>query len=124
MKKEFNFDFEKNEFVMKNGSPELLSGRAALIKWVEKSVRSKSYIEMYRRTGYGNQIEDIAVGSVLDAGFSRAELERELRGSLERNADIISIPNISIEQSNDTLVITIHINSIYGNVEVNYSYDG
>ena len=79
---------------------------------------------MYRRTGYGNQIEDIAVGSVLDAGFSRAELERELRVSLERNADIISIPNISIEQRNDTLVITIHINSIYGNVEVNYKYDG
>ncbi len=121
MKKIYNFDFEKNEFVMKNGSPELLSGRAALIKWIEKSIRSNSTIEIYRNTGYGNQSENIVMGSVLDSGFLCAEIERELRESLERNEDIRSVPNISIEQKRDTLFIMIYVNSIYGDMEVSYN---
>ena len=124
MKKTFAFDFEKGEFVMKDGNPVVLSGIDALKMWIEKCVRTQlGRYSIYKGQQYGANIEDLVIGKSYGIDFAESELRREIETALLQNADILSMESFSAVRERRTLNINFTLKTTYGIVEEAVSYD-
>lgn len=113
--KAFLYDFEKGDFIYKNGSPILVEGREALQVWIEKCLRTMRFKALvHKNLEYGLNIEDL-IGSVFDTDFVNAEIERECREALLKNPYIKSIEDFTFVMDGDKLTATISIRDRYGN---------
>lgn len=118
----FKYDFSAGDFVLENGTPVVISGRDALKAWIEKCLRTplNRYL-IYKNKTYGANIEDLVIGNSYGAGFTAAELKREIENALLQNSDITAVTACDISRSGDLLNIDIVLDTVYGK-EV-YSYD-
>lgn len=74
----FLFDFQKNDFVYRNGSLVEVEGKDALKVWIEKVIRTEKFrFSIYEDIDYGVTIEDL-FGNNLPQEFVESELKREL----------------------------------------------
>lgn len=118
MKNTYKFDFKTGEFVMKSGSPVVLSGLDALKMWLEKCLRTQlGRYSIYSGTGYGANIEDLVVGNTYGVDFAKSELQREIETALLKHDDINSLTDFSLARSGDTLTVSFTLATAYGEDE-------
>lgn len=123
MKRTFQFDFKAGEFVMKNGVPIEVNGQEALKLWIEKCLRTQlGRYKIYENKIYGANIEDLVIGTTYGAGFTSAELKREIENALMQNEDIKGVTAISLNRTKDVLSVDITVTTAYGE-GVKYTYD-
>lgn len=124
MKNTFDFDFKAGEFVTDgSGEPIVITGIEALKIWIVKILRTQlNRYAIYRGTGYGTNIEDLAIGKTYEAGFAESELRREIETALLQHKDIQSISDFSVSRSGGVLKIVFTMLTVYGTEVINYEY--
>lgn len=80
--KSFLYDFDKGDFVFKNGKLIELHGIDSLKMWIMKNMKTPKYrFRIYEGTEYGVTIEDL-IGTNLPRAYVEAEIKREVTESL------------------------------------------
>lgn len=105
----FLFDFDFNDFVLKDGKFIELTGDAAVVFWIEKCLRTEYEIPpVYRYTGFGTKINSL-IGKVLPEVVARNILESNIKESLLKHERIKEINNFTLNQVNDLIEIEFEI---------------
>lgn len=80
--KSFLFDFDKGEFVFRNGKMVELHGVESLKMWIRKVLRTERFrFKIYEDVPYGVLLEEL-IGLNLPRSFIESELQREVTESL------------------------------------------
>lgn len=115
-KSSFLFDFNKGDFVLKDGKFIEISKVEALKQWVEMVIRTERYrYEIYKdennNDDHGIQLEDLFG---YDISFAEEEIKRELTERLIKDKRINSLSNWKFERDGSTVKIMFAVDSIYG----------
>lgn len=116
--KEYAWDFEKNDFLLKDGKFLTVTGDEALKIWIYKVMHTEKYVYMAYSQHYGNELEDL-IGRGYSNELIKSEVERYLKDSLLVNDYITGIENVAVTQENDVLSINFTAITVYGEVNVN-----
>lgn len=107
--KSFLYDFKNGDFVYKNGAPVIVEGKAALLVWIEKVIRTEKFrFNIHRDIDYGVTIEDLISGQFPRA-FTESELEREITEALLKNKYILDVSGWAFEYEGSTLIISFAV---------------
>lgn len=124
MKDTLKFDFETGEFVIKNGNPVVLTGKDALVMWIEKLLKTQlNRYKPYLNTGYGVNVGDLIIGNTYNIDFTESELKRELELALLQHKDINSVTSFSVERKGAVLNVTMKLDTAYGEITERYDND-
>lgn len=107
----FLYDFEKGDFVYKNGAPVVVTGVEAIRVWIEKVIRTDKFkFDIYKdgEENYGVYIEDL-LGSNFPKGFVESEMRRELTESILKNPYIEELIEWSFERDGSSLTINFTV---------------
>ena len=115
--REYAWDFDRDEFVMKDGQLVLLEGQAAVQVWVYKALRTERYRYLAYTWDYGNEIERL-IGSTFSPAAQRSEAERYVREALMVLPYIREVNQIEIASEGDELRIEATVETVYGEVRV------
>ncbi|WP_297429074.1 DUF2634 domain-containing protein [Clostridium sp.] len=103
--KEYAWDFEKNDFKLKDGKFQIVEGTEALKIWIWKALKtSRSTYPIYS-DAYGHEFEKL-IGKGLSKSLVESEAKRLTLECLKDNEHILSIKNFSVDKSDDALSIT------------------
>ncbi|WP_186786169.1 DUF2634 domain-containing protein [Paenibacillus agilis] len=114
---EYAWDYEQNDFVLRDGQPVILAGNEALKVWVYKVLKTKRYRYPAYSSEYGSEFETL-IGSAYTPAIQRSEAERFIREALLVNPYISDIEPPDIQLIGDELRIHVVVNTIYGEVTV------
>jgi hypothetical protein len=103
--KEYAWDFEKNDFKLKDGKFQIVEGTEALKIWIWKALKTSNSTYPIYSDAYGNEFEKL-VGKGLSKSLIESEAKRLILECLKENEHILSIKNFSVDKSDDTLSIT------------------
>lgn len=111
----FLYDFQKGEFVLKDGRLVPAEDLAALRVWIEKVLRTEKFrFRIYEQPAgqdeYGVTIEDLIMGNDYPRAFLEAELRREITQALLRHPRIRSLSNWKIIKDNPYLDVEFDVN--------------
>lgn len=108
--KSFLFDFEKGDFVLKDGKPVETDGIEAIKVWIEKVLRTqKTKWKIYEGTDYGTTIEDLIVGHGYPMSFLESELKREITEALLKHPRIESLSSWEFRRDKDKLYVVFTV---------------
>ncbi|HZG81494.1 MAG TPA: DUF2634 domain-containing protein [Brevibacillus sp.] len=111
--KTFLWDFEKGDFVLRDGRLIEVEGIEYVKIWVEKALRTVKDSLIYTGTSYGSEHHSL-IGRNFHPDFSRAEYERMIREALLQNNAITQVANFSFSQVGERMTIDFDVISIYG----------
>lgn len=111
IKKNLLFDFDKNEFCLKDGDIKKVEGKKSIEIWIEKILRTKKdRYKIYENKDYGMKIEDLLVGHNYTQSFVESEIKREITKALKKHPKIQSLSNFKITKDNPYLNIDFVVN--------------
>lgn len=112
----FLYDFEKGDFVYKNGAPVVVEGKAALLMWAEKVIRTEKFrFNVHKGIDYGVKIEDL-IGGRFPRAFAESEIMREITEALLKNEFIFDVSEWSFDYSDAQLIISFYMETAYGEI--------
>jgi len=116
--REVKWDFENNAPVFKNGSPEEVTGKDAVLVWAWKALNTPRFqLEIYT-WNYGNEAENL-IGQPFTDDLKQSEAVRYVRECLLVNPYITDVTDISVSFTDGTLTISCTLNTVYGEVKIN-----
>lgn len=105
----FLFDFDTNDFVVKDGKIIELVGNAAVVFWIEKTLRTEfEKAQVYKNTEYGTIIET-NVGKSFPLEIAKNIFEENIKSSLLKHERISSISNFTLSQEADHVTIGFEV---------------
>lgn len=105
----FLFDFDVNDFVLKDGKFIELIGDAAVIFWIEKTLKTQfEKPAVYQNTGYGTKLKSLK-GSVMPKEIAKSILETSIKTALLTHERIESIRNFTFEQINESVDVSFEV---------------
>jgi len=117
---EYLWDFTLNDFVLKDGRFQIVTGIKALEIWTYKALMTQQNVYKAYSTKYGQSFDD-----VVGQGFSRAVVEAEVKrlttDCLTQNINITGISNFSVSFLGDTLTINFTLITTLGTTQISYS---
>lgn len=117
---EYMWDFTINDFVLKDGKFQIVTGLQALEIWVTKAMLTQKNVYAAYSSTYGQEFDKL-----IGQGFSRALVEAELkRLTLEcvtKNSNVTGIDNFSVSFIGDTLTINFKLITTLGTTNISYS---
>ena len=126
--KTFLYDFDKGDFVIRDGRLVEVEGKEAIKVWIEKILRTEKFkFEIYKENGeideYGVSIKDLILGKKVPQFFLQSELKREIEQALKKHSEIDRIEDFRTEHELATLKIYFTVilkNGETLNQEVNF----
>lgn len=109
---EYKYDFEKNELVLEDGRPVLVSGNEALKIWLFFALITERFMYEAYSKNYGNDVWTL-MGEVISDGFKKAEIKRYCKECIMANPYIRSIDKIDVEVDGSKVFVYIKVTSIY-----------
>jgi hypothetical protein len=110
----FLFDFEKGEFITKDGKMVPVEDIESLKVWIEKTIRTERFrFKIYDGSDYGVGIEGL-IGSNYPLDFIKAEMKREVTEALIKHPLIESLTNMAIERDGSRGKISFQVNTVLG----------
>lgn len=103
--KEYAWDFEKNDFKLKDGKFQIVEGTEALKIWIWKALKTSKFTYPIYSDAYGQELEKM-VGKGLSKSLAESEAKRLTLECLKENEHILSIKNFKVNKVNDILNIT------------------
>ena len=117
--KSYLFDFNKGDFVVRDGKLIECDGIDTIKVWIEKILKTeKGRYRIYDGTGYGCQLEDLIIGNTYTLEFTEAELKREIEEALLRNPSILSVSNFLLTRTHNSITVQLEVktNDTAGNL--------
>jgi phage baseplate assembly protein W len=113
--KSFLFDFEKGDFVLRDGKAQVIDDIPALKVWIEKILRTKrDEYKIYENTPYGSRFDDLVVGSIYPPAFIDSELRREVEDALTQNPRIITVSDFTVDRSASNCAVSFTVTTAAG----------
>ncbi len=108
--KTFLYDFEKGDFVIRDGRLVEVEGKEAIKVWIEKILRTEKFkFEIYKEDEeideYGTTIKRLIQGRKVPQFFLQSELRREIEEALKKHSEIDRIEDFRTDQDLATLKI-------------------
>lgn len=116
--KEYAWDFDKKDFLLKDGKFQIVSGTEALKIWIWKALKTERYRYLAYSFDYGSEI-DTLTGKAYTKAIMKSEIERYLKEALLISPYIKAVKDISIDMSGSSITIEFNVNSVYGEVKMN-----
>ena len=108
--KSYLFDFDSDDFVVRDGKLVECDGIDAIKVWIKKILRTeKGRYNIYNNTEYGCHLEDLIIGNSYTVEFIEAELKREIEDALKQNSQIKSVTNFQIIRSKHSITVTLEV---------------
>lgn len=105
----FLFDFELNDFVIKDGKFIEVVGDAAVIFWIEKTLKTEyEKSAVYQNTAYGTELKELQ-GKVFPIEVSKTIAESSIKTALLTHERIKSVNGFTFEQVDDKVTIGFEI---------------
>lgn len=115
--KVFMFDFDKNEFVVKDGKLVEISKTIAIKQFVSWTLRTQ--IDKYKiYSDYGIDKEILIGQKSLPTSFVNSEFKRIIEEQLTRNPSITRIENFSFSKERTTLTVLFDIVTTDGVINI------
>jgi hypothetical protein len=115
--KEYAWDFENNNFILKDGKFIIVEGTEAIKIWVWKSLNAKRFKYLAYSWDYGHELEDL-IGQGLSREALSSEVERYLNECLEINPYISDVTDIAFDIDGSKVSISFKVITIYGEVDI------
>ncbi len=116
--REIKWDFENNVPVFKNGSPEEVSGKDAVLVWAWKALHTPRFRKEIYSCDYGNEAENL-IGQTITDELKQAEAVRYVRECLVINPYILDVTDIEVSFADGTMSAAGTLNTVYGEVIIN-----
>ena len=108
--KTYLFDFDKGDFVVRDGKLVVCDGVEAIRVWIEKIIRTeKSRYPIYDGTEYGCHLEDLIIGNNYTVEFIEAELKREIEEALLQNPQISNVSGFQLVRDANSITVTLEV---------------
>ncbi|WP_374966013.1 DUF2634 domain-containing protein [Lysinibacillus sp. RS5] len=116
--KSFLYDFEKGDFVMRNGKMVEVHGLETLKQWILKVLKTERFrFRIYKSIPYGVTLEDL-IGSNLPRAFVEAEIKREVTESLMEHTHIQAIQEWQFTRDGTWMRIKFRVITMEGAFDV------
>lgn len=113
--REYAWDFELDNFVLRDGTPVLLEGIDAVRTWISKTLRTERFRYLVYSWDYGQELDSLlGKRSVPD----QSEAERYVKEALGTSPYIQSLNDFQLQYDADTLSIRFTANTVYGEVMI------
>lgn len=105
----FLFDFNKNEFVTRDGELIELTGDASVAFWIEKTIRTEyERAAVYQNTGYGFGLEKF-IGLYLPPEIAKLQFSDAIKAALYQHQRIKTILNLQLEHKDDYVDVSFEV---------------
>ncbi|UPW82720.1 DUF2634 domain-containing protein [Lysinibacillus sp. Ag94] len=116
--KSFLYDFEKGDFVIKNGKMVEVHGLETLKQWILKVLKTERFrFRIYKGIPYGVTLEDL-IGSSLPRAFIEAEIKREVTASLMEHTHIQAIQEWQFTRDGKWMRIKFRVVTVEGAFDI------
>ncbi|OPJ58433.1 DUF2634 domain-containing protein [Clostridium oryzae] len=116
--KEYDWDFNRNDFAYENGKFKVVEGLEAIRIWIYKALSTERYRYMAYSWDYGQEFDEL-VGNTLSDDALESECKRLIEECLSVNSYITGIEDVTATRNGDVVNIEATINTEYGEVTVN-----
>lgn len=111
---EIDWDFDKNKFVRdRQGNFKIVEKNEALKVWIKKAILVERYRYQAYFDNYGAELEHF-IGREPNDGSTASEVFRYIKEALLVNPYILSVTDVSVTQEHKKLIMTVGVDSIYG----------
>lgn len=114
---EYAWDFEKNEFIIKNGRFVVVEGLEAIKIWIYKTLQTPRFRYAIYSDDYGQDLEDL-IGSSFTKAAVESEVKRMIYEALMVNPYIEGIEYVEVSFDGDILGISCTVATAYGEVSI------
>lgn len=115
--KEYAWDFENNDFLLKDGKFVVVEGIEALKIWIWKALNTQRYRYLAYTWNYGHELENL-VGKGLSNSVIKSEAQRFIQEALLINPYITDIANINVKIDDSKFTLSFTANTVYGEVDI------
>ena len=115
---EVGWDYLKDEPLIENNEFVIVEGNEAIKVWIYKAIKTVRYQYPIYSWDYGCEISSL-VGQKYTKGLTKSEAERYIKEAILINPYITDVKIIDIDFSEDILSVSIQVDTIYGEVNVN-----
>ncbi len=117
---EYLWDFTINDFVLKDGKFQIVTGIKALEIWTYKALRTQQNIYAAYGTTYGQSF-DTVVGQNFSQAVVEAEVKRLTTDCLTQNINITGIDDFSVTFKGNILTMNFTLVTTLGTTSIVYS---
>lgn len=125
--KSFLFDFNKGDFIAKDGKLQVIEEIDAIITWINKVIYTEKFrfkiYEEENKKEYGVSLYKLLTKEYKKF-FIYSEIKREITEALLKNIEIKNVNNFSFEREKRTLIVSFNVETIYGSHEIEVNLDG
>lgn len=115
---EVGWDYIKDEPLIENNEFVIVEGNNAIKVWIYKAIKTVRYQYPIYSWDYGCEISSL-IGQKYTKGLTKSEAERYIKEAILINPYITDVKIIDINFSEDILSVSIQVDTIYGEVNVN-----
>ncbi|MFJ8261402.1 DUF2634 domain-containing protein [Rummeliibacillus sp. NPDC094406] len=120
--KSFLYDFDKGDFVLKDGKMVEIHGVEVLKQWILKVLKTERFrFRIYENIEYGVTLEDL-IGSSFPRSFVEAEIKREVTASLILHSYIESVEDWTFEHDGKWMKVWFTVVTIDGAFEMEVTF--
>ncbi len=110
--REWAYDFEKNQFVMKHGTPLIVTGKEALKIYIVKALKTVRYRYPIYSWDYGCEIEDI-LGKTFSKEVIESEIKRMIIDALIYDDRIEEVGGFEVELDDEQLRVSFRVKTVF-----------
>lgn len=118
MFREYEWDFNADNFVFTDGKRNELTGNDALKIWIYKVLKTERNQFLAYSSRYGIELKPF-IGKVMGVNERYSELKRIIIECLMVNPYIKSIDSVEFESNGDKVECNIELTTIYGEANIN-----
>lgn len=115
--REYAWDFENNDFLLRDGKFVIVEGKEALKVWIWKALHTVKMTYSVYSDSYGHDLDSI-VGQGFSSGLIESEAKRLVWECLKTNQHITGIENFSTTSDADNLLISFTAITDLGEVDM------
>ena len=115
---EVGWDYIKDEPLIENNEFVIVEGNNAIKVWIYKAIKTVRYQYPIYSWDYGCEISSL-IGQKYTKGLTKSEAERYIKEAILINPYITDVKIIDINFSEDILSVSIQVDTISGEVNVN-----
>lgn len=112
------WNYIKDEPLIENNEFVIVEGNNAIKVWIYKAIKTVRYQYPIYSWDYGCEISSL-IGQKYTKGLTKSEAERYIKEAILINPYITDVKIIDINFSEDILSVSIQVDTIYGEVNVN-----
>ena len=115
---EVGWNYIKDEPLIENNEFVIVEGNEAIKVWIYKDIKTARYQYPIYSWDYGCEISSL-IGQKYTKGLTKSEAERYIKEAILINPYVTDVKIIDINFSEDILSVSIQVDTIYGEVNVN-----